>query len=1037
MKRRDFIHINIAALGGVLINNHFSYAQAMEEISQSFQYVTEQSGYDLIINGAGLSGCFAAIEASRQGMKVLVIDKRTSPGYDITAKRKLWLNTAGYEKWPDNLVQLFFPEGEKKEIFNNQLGTPYNSSIENETLLFAGSLKKGLLRSLLTNNIDLLLMTDVCGIISDQKRQVSGIIVACKQGVYSIPTTRFIDASDNNSFTRRLFGQSYKPSKAGFVIEIQDAEYLNAKYLPLSSSYGLSDNRLEIHHGKKSQDQYFLSFNFPVETDNLSAIEQKARIIATQISKDFPLLAKGLANAKLRYHAQECSYYLDDYKLPNITLKDYICIESRPIEHSYNSILELIQNAQDIIGKYKKKDTQKAMDIVYYTGGKSKPFNTSTNQTVNECGYTLPLTAYPIKDMQLPVINNNLLIAGGGTAGTAAALSAAEKGAKPLIIEYFNDLGGSKTMGGVTGYYLGQNKHSYILALEKEIRQTAKDYNIAVNCICRCFHSVRTLNRYDYSMINGAIICGAQTNGKKLEKVAICVDGELKWIQAKLTVDATGDGDIAYFAGENFEIGNTRMYMTQNYSQWDLPFKSKNAPMQTINKDYDIIDNTKITELQRGLYLSHYESFFYDFYPMLTVRESRRPEGEYKLNLIDALEKIWFKDTIINAHSDFDPHHFGHSEYSRCAFLLPHSNQITVNIPYRSIVPKTIDGLLLSGRGISQTHNALQFTRMSADVYLLGYATGIIAASIISQQKHPRDFSVSQLQKEWLQNGLLLPNQPQEKLSAQNIVNKLIEGDNKYLFKCCRKAKQDVLPHLRKAYKKNKSILIAKALAWFKDAEGARLIISELELLFTNEVQTGHPQQYFEKYQADNLYWKINQNIALLGMCGNPDSNRIINQILCETHSGGEKVKASDAYNKNRIDLLLIPYYNRILNLCFYIERMPDPLFITGLEQLAADTNIIGYQTSDYNQTRWRLYGGLLELSIATALGRCGSIKGVQTLIKYLQDVHSDFRFFANQELSTILKKDMKFNYDKWTNLVNTEKDFLNRTTPFSKEIEL
>ena len=57
MKRRDFIHINIAALGGVLINNHFSYAQAMEEISQSFQYVTEQSGYDLIINGAGLSGC--------------------------------------------------------------------------------------------------------------------------------------------------------------------------------------------------------------------------------------------------------------------------------------------------------------------------------------------------------------------------------------------------------------------------------------------------------------------------------------------------------------------------------------------------------------------------------------------------------------------------------------------------------------------------------------------------------------------------------------------------------------------------------------------------------------------------------------------------------------------------------------------------------------------------------------------------------------------------------------------------------------------
>ena len=135
--------------------------------------------------------------------------------------------------------------------------------------------------------------------------------------------------------------------------------------------------------------------------------------------------------------------------------------------------------------------------------------------------------------------------------------------------------------------------------------------------------------------------------------------------------------------------------------------------------------------------------------------------------------------------------------------------------------------------------------------------------------------------------------------------------------------------------------------------------------------------------------------------------------------------------------MLLIPYYNRILNLCFYIERMPDPLFIPGLEKLATDTNIIGYQTSDYNHTRWRLYGGLLELSIAAALGRCGSNKGVQTLIEYLKDVHSDFRFFANQELSAILKKDMKFDYDKWTNLINTDKGVLNKTTPFSKEIEL
>lgn len=1037
MKRRDFIHINVAALGGVLIGSHFTYARAMEEISRSFGQTTGQDNYDLVINGAGLSGCFAAIEAAQKGLKVLVLDKRTSPGFDIAAKRKLWIHTAGHEKWPDDLNQLFFPDGEEKEVFNSRLSSPNNSTIGHETLLFAGSIKKGLLRSLLTQNIDVLLMTDACGVITDRDKRVSGVIVACKQGVYSIPCNGFVDASDNNSFTRNLFGQSYKIDKAGFVMEIQDAEYLSGSYLPLSSFYGLSDHKLEIHPGKKSQDQYFLSFNFPVKTNDLSSIERKARRIAAQISKDFPLLAKGLANARLRYYAQECTYYLTDYRLPDIPLKGYLCIENRPADHSYASILELIRTAQDCIKNYKKPDTRKPMQNVYYAGGKQGAFPSPTGDTADEYGHSLPLTAYPIDGMQLTTVDSSLLIAGGGTAGMAAALSAAEKGANPLIVEYFNDLGGSKTMGGVTGYYLGQNKHAYILTLEKEIRRTAKDYNMATNCICRCFHSMQSLDRYKYDLISGAIICGAGTNGKKLEKIAICVDGALKWVQAALTIDATGDGDIAYFAGENFEIGNTRMYTTQNYSQWDLPFKSKHAPSQTVNKDYDIIDNTKITELQRGLFLSHYEAFFYDFYPMLTVRESRRPEGEYTLNLIDVLDKKWFEDTIINANSDFDPHHFGHSEYSRCAFLLPHSNQITVNIPYRAIVPKTIDGLLLSGRGISQTHNALQFTRMSADVYLLGYATGRIASEIVSRRIRPRDLSVSELQKEWLQNGLLLPNYPSDNLSSQEIVDKLIKGDDNYLFTCCRKAKQDILQHLRKAFSKGKSLLTAKALAWFGEADGIDLIIAELESLFAEEVRNGHPQQYFEKYEEGNLYWKINQDIALLGMCGNTKANAVIHHILSGTHSGGTKVEADDAYNKNRIDLQLIPCYNRIMNLCFYIERMPNPLFIKGLERLAADTNIAGYQTTDVNQTRWRLYGGLLELSIAAALGRCGSINGVQILIEYLKDVHADFRNFANKELTAIFGKDMEYDYDKWTNLAKKEKPFSGKTVPFSKEIEL
>lgn len=1037
MQRRKFLHINLAALGGVLIGNHFSHAEAMTEMSQSFQQTASNAGYDLIINGAGLRGCFTAIEAARQGLKVLITDKRTSPGFELTAKRRLWINTSGHEQCPKELINLFFPEGEKNEIFNMNLQAPFNSSIGDEALLFAGSIKKGLLRSLLVNKVDVLLMSDVCGIISDHDKSVSGAIIACKQGVYMIPCNRFIDATDNNLFTRKLFGQAYKINRASFVMELQDVESYDKTHLTVDTSHGISNPKVEVHRGKKSPDQYFLSFDFPVQTNNLSTIEQQARLITTRISKDLPSLNKSFSTARLRYYAQECSYFLANNQLPAISLQAYSCLENCPVEYSFNSITDMIRTIQNQIKKPGKQTEQRAFHTVYYADGKTCNYMNTSKVPVCESGQKLPLIPYSANHMQLAVINSSLLVAGGGTAGTAIALSAVEKGVKPMVVEYFNDLGGSKTMGGVVGYYLGQNKHPYILALEQSIREYTQEYNLLPNAICRCLYHMKALSQHPYEMINGAIICGAQAHNKQLEKVLICVEGELKWIQTSLTVDATGDGDIAYFAGEKSNVGNSRMGITQNYSQWDLPFKSKHAPSLSINKDYDILDNTKITELQRGLYLSHYESCFYDLYPMLTVRESRRPEGIYELNMLDILDKKWFEDTIINAHSDFDPHHYGQSEYSRCAFLLPHSNQITANIPYRSIVPKTIDGLLLSGRGICQTHNALQFTRMSADVYLLGHVTGCIAAGIITRNCKARDFSVASLQKEWLQNGILINNQPTENYSSQELVDKLAEGKEEYLFNCCRKSKQDIAPLLTHSYKKSKSIQIAKALAWFGYTEGAGQIRQEMYDLFQKEIETGHSQAYFEKYEQNNLYWQINQDIALLGMCKDEEAMPIINRILSQTTSGGMKVEASDSYNKNRIDLLLVPCYNRILNICFFIERIPDTLFNKELEKLASDTNITGQQTIESEQTRWRTFGGLLELSIASALARCGSAKGMGILCEYIKDVHSDFRNFSNQELAAIFNEDMHYEYEKWKHHISSKVSGVYKTTPLSKVVEL
>lgn len=100
-------------------------------------------------------------------------------------------------------------------------------------------------------------------------------------------------------------------------------------------------------------------------------------------------------------------------------------------------------------------------------------------------------------------------------------------------------------------------------------------------------------------------------------------------------------------------------------------FVPKNAPKKfgdMTTKDLDLLDTTSILEFQRGLIISHYESNFYDMYPLLSARQSRLPMSEHTLTVAEALNSHPFKDTVAQAYSDFDPHHFHRLKYrgARC-----------------------------------------------------------------------------------------------------------------------------------------------------------------------------------------------------------------------------------------------------------------------------------------------------------------------------------------------------------------------------------
>ncbi|MDR2040100.1 MAG: FAD-dependent oxidoreductase [Bacteroidales bacterium] len=1028
MKRRDFLNMSFATVGGVLLGGEdVLSAQVMNEISAPFNRKNLTENYDLIIHGAGLAGYFAAMAATRKGWKVLVLDKHPFPGYDITAKRNLRISVDGINDFDPSFLDLFLPEGEKQEILNPGY-FPHESRFGDDLLLFAGSIKKGILRNMLVNNIHVLLMTDVCGMITE-KKSVSGVLVSCKHGMYTIRCKSFLDASDNNFFTRDLFNQPYKITEASYILEFAGAGNIpEGKTISISPSFQLTNNQLMFYPGKRLKDQAFMEFSFPVEKNDLSGIEQKARNISASLCQNLSDISPLLANARLHCQAYECRYVVDR-PVETFSLNAYYHIPN-PASLAYQNIKQLLADATSLVEEIKFSSPGYESGVIEYIGG-TIPYQWK-GEEITEEGLKLPLTPFILpSDMPVEKVKTSILVAGGGTAGAMTAMAAAGKKVKTLVVEFFHDLGGTKTTGGVSGEYFGYQDSSLYKRQKQEIKEFNNTYHMA-GWTGRAFYHLKKIGQSGGQVMTGAIICGAITEKNHLKGIVVCENGRLKKVMADMTVDGTGDADIAYFAGEKCELGNSRTGKTQDYSHWDIPVK--NMPTHN-HRDFDMIDNTKISEFQRGLFFTHYESHFYDFYPHIGVRESRRPLGVYQLNVNDVLENRNFNDLLANARSDFDPHYTGSSEYSRCGFLLPHSNTTITEIPYRSIVPSGIEGLLFSARGISVTHNAMQYTRMSADVWVLGYLTGQIAAELVKRKKRARTFDISSLQKGWLKEGII-KHLPENKETTVDRVKRLAGGEPGSLFSCCRSPKEEILPVLRSTYRTNPSAQIARALAWFGDGSGNSLIEKELETVFLEELKQGYPNGYVEHYKEDGLYWRINRDIALLGMSGNKTGSTVIHHILSLVSSGGGLMLRENDYDNNRIDMRLIPFHNRILNLCFYIERLPDARYIPNLERLLSDKNIGGYITRKYENVRWRVYQADMELFIAAALARCGGKKGLEVLTGYLSDVHSDFRGFAHSELVATLGKDFNYSAGEWINYIETL-TFPGIVTPLIKEIEL
>jgi hypothetical protein len=136
--------------------------------------------------------------------------------------------------------------------------------------------------------------------------------------------------------------------------------------------------------------------------------------------------------------------------------------------------------------------------------------------------------------------------------------------------------------------------------------------------------------------------------------------------------------------------------------------------------------------------------------PTIGVRESRRIVGEYVLNLEDVVECRRFDDVIAKSAYNVDIHN-PHDDKSTW-----HEIKDAYDIPYRCLVPRDVENLLVAGRCISTTHEASGSVRMTPHVAATGEAAGVAAALAAAGGVSPRDIEVSELQSALHDAGAIL-----------------------------------------------------------------------------------------------------------------------------------------------------------------------------------------------------------------------------------------------------------------------------------------
>lgn len=410
-------------------------------------------------------------------------------------------------------------------------------------------------------------------------------------------------------------------------------------------------------------------------------------------------------------------------------------------------------------------------------------------------------------------IKTDVLVVGGGTAGTIAAIQAGRAGAATVLIESGNQLGGTTTTGGVAfpGIFHAWGKQ-IVGGIGWELVEDCVRLNgdslpdfsippdhhwqqqVAVNAALytllaeeKCLQAGVDIRYYETP---------TQVEFKKgLWRVEALGKGSSTHITCKQIIDCTGNALIASMAGFDvireaetqpgslvFRIGGydynsldlnlipqkyhrvlrENMLVAQERTSGEntfVPYGYVYVPAadSTTSESHTMANQQgrkallKLLRELRSLPGCEHVKIL-DLKTETAVRETYRIDGIYKMTHLDYVEGKVFEDSLSHSFYPIDLHREGESIYQE--FLRP---GIVASVPLRALIPRESKNFLVAGRCVSSDRLANSALRVQASCMGMGQAAAATAVLAAKQGTTPAEVPVDDIKQLLEEDGAIVP----------------------------------------------------------------------------------------------------------------------------------------------------------------------------------------------------------------------------------------------------------------------------------------